>query len=113
MPNHSLIYLIVILNAACQAMLIWRLKFDKHLKWKYCSLAVAVPLLIAVSMRVMVAMGVMHVQLSEQTFLERTVTSMASILLIAGPFIVTIAAMAFRRKQRIVAALQHQLNAGG
>ena len=108
MPNHSLIYLIVILNSICQAMLIWRLKLDKHSKWKYCCFAIAVPLLIAVSMRGMVAMGAMHAHLSEQAVLERAVTSLASILLIAGPFIVTIAAFAFRRKQRIVQALQHQ-----
>ena len=89
-------------------MLIWRLKFEKYSKWKYCSLAVAVPLLIAVAMRVMVSIGAINVQISEQTFLERVVTSLASILLIAGPFIVTVSAMMLRRKRRIVEALQHQ-----
>jgi drug/metabolite transporter (DMT)-like permease len=99
MPNHSLIYVIVVLNAACQVMLIWRLKFDNQSKWKYSCLAVAVPLVIAASMRLMVAMGIMHAHLSEQGVLERTATSLASILLIAGPFIVTVAALAFRRKR--------------
>ncbi len=108
MPNHSLIYVIVILNAACQAMLIWRLKFDTRSKLKYCCLAVAVPLLIAIIMRLLVAVGVIHAQLSEQAALERAVTSLASMLLIAGPFMVTIAAFVFRRRQRIVEALQHQ-----
>lgn len=108
MPNHSLIYVIVILNAACQAMLIWRLKFERQSKWKYCLLTFAVPLLIALTMRIMVATGAMHAQLSEQALLERAVTSLAGILLIAGPFIVTIAALVLRRKQKIVAALQHQ-----
>jgi peptidoglycan biosynthesis protein MviN/MurJ (putative lipid II flippase) len=107
MPNHSLIYVIVVLNAACQAMLIWRLKLDNYSKWKYCCLTFAVPLIIAMSMRLMVAMGALHVQLSEQAFLERTITSLASILLIAGPFMVTIAALVFRRKQKFNDALQH------
>jgi len=100
MPNHSLIYVIVVLNAACQVMLIWRLKLDKRSKWKYCCLAFAVPLLIAVSMRLMVAMGLIHTQLSDQAFLERAITSLASILLIAGPWLVTTAVLILRMKER-------------
>jgi hypothetical protein len=105
MPNHLLIYVIVLLNVACQIMLIWRLKLDRTIKLKYCALALAIPTVIAVTVRVLVAAGIMHVRLAEQGMLERTITTLASILLIASPFMITIAAVIFRRKQKRLAAL--------
>jgi len=106
MSNNMLIYLIVALNAACHAMLIWRLKLGRWAKWKYCSLAVGIPLLIAMGMRLMVAVGVMHGRVAEQAGIERLVTSLAGMLLIAGPLMATGAAIIFGRKKRDVAA-QH------
>lgn len=100
MPNNILIYLIVALNAGCQAMLIWRMKLDHYAKWKYCSLTVVIPLLIAMAMRLMVAMGVVHGRVAEQVGIERLVTSLASMLLIAGPLIVTGAAILMKMKIR-------------
>lgn len=108
MPNHLLIYVIVLLNVACQIMLIWRLKLDRAMKLKYCALALAIPTVIAGTIRLLVALGIMHVRLAEQAMLERTVTSLASILLIATPFLVTIMAVVFRRKQKRLAALPVQ-----
>lgn len=108
MPNHLLIYVIVALNVACQVMLIWRLKLDRQVKLKYCLLAVAVPLIIATTMRLMTGTGIMHAKLAEQNSLERAVTSLASVFLIAGPFMVTVAAVVFRRRQMLDRKLQHQ-----
>jgi ribose/xylose/arabinose/galactoside ABC-type transport system permease subunit len=106
MSNNMLIYVIVALNAASHAMLIWRLKLARWAKWKYCSLAVGAPLLIAMVMRLMVAMGIVHGRVAEQMGVERLVTSLASMLLIAGPLMATGAAIMFGRKKRDVAA-QH------
>ena len=108
MPNHLLIYVIVALNVACQFMLIWRLKLERRDKVKYCLLAAVVPLIISATMRLMVGTGIIHVHLAEQNAIERTATSLASIFLIAGPFLVTVAAVLFRRKQIRARILQHQ-----
>ena len=98
--NHLSIYLIVVLNAACHVMLIWRLKLDKLTRWKFCSLAFAVPLLIVITMRLMVALGLVHGRVAEQGGLERVITMLASMLLLAGPFIATGAAIVSGRKRR-------------
>jgi len=100
--NNLSIYLIVALNAACHVMLIWRLKIDKAARWKFCTVAVATPLLIMVAVRLMVGIGLLHGRVAEQGGIERFVTTVASMLLIAAPFMVTGAAILFGRKQRAV-----------
>ena len=108
MPNHLLIYVIVALNSLCQAILIWRFKFQTSEKLVFCSLTVAVPLTIAVIMRTIVATGLLHSHVTEQAGIERIVTMAASMLLIGGPWIVTAAAVYYRQKQKQQATLAQQ-----
>ena len=103
MPNELLIYLIVAMNALVQVILIWRLRFPTGGKWMYCLLAVAAPLAVLVAMRLLVAGGVIHARVAEQTMLERWVTVAASALLLVSPCLVTAAAI-MNKKRR--AALQ-------
>lgn len=105
MQDHLLIYVIVVLNMVCHALLIRRLKLDQRLKRKYCALAIGIPFAIALVMRLMIALGVMHGRLREQVALERGVTTLASIFLVAGPFLVTIVAVVMMRKQKAAEAL--------
>jgi len=97
------IYLIVFLNAACHILLIWRFKLDRAAKWKYASLTVAIPLAVMLTVRLMVGIGVIHGRVAEQAGLERFFTTLASVLLIAGPFLATGAAVVFARKNRLSA----------
>ena len=98
--NHLSVYLIVGLNAACHIMLIWRLKIDKIAKLKYCAIGVAIPLLVMATMRLLVALGAMHALVAEQGGIERALTMLASMLLIAGPLLATGAAVVCYRKNR-------------
>jgi hypothetical protein len=102
MSDQLLIYLIVALNAACQIMLIWRQKHPAVLHWKLISLAVAIPLIIMVTMRVLIAYGMIHGHVSEQSFIEQYITKGTSIMLIAGPWFVTFAAVMFRVRNRSI-----------
>jgi len=104
MPDQILIYLIVALNALCQLMLIWRQKLAPGLKWKYCCLAIAIPAMIMVSMRLFVAGGMIHGRVADQTVVERYITTVASILLLAGPWLVTFTTF-FNRKRQSVATI--------
>jgi hypothetical protein len=103
--SYLSIYLIVFLNAACHVMLIRRLKIDKVAKWKFCSLAIGMPLLIMMLMRLMVGIGLLHGRVAEQEGIERVITMLASMMLIAAPFIATGAAVLSSRKRRAVAVL--------
>jgi hypothetical protein len=100
MPDHLLIYLIVLLNALTQAMLIWRLKLSPAIKWIFCCSAIAVPILLAVSMRLLIAQGAIHARIADQTFIEQLITKGSSVLLIAGPWLVTIFAIVISKKYR-------------
>jgi hypothetical protein len=95
-----MIYLIVALNIACQLMLIWRLRLSTALQRKLISLAVAIPLIVMVTIRILIANGMIHGHISEQSFVEQAITKGTSILLIAGPWLVTIAAIAAKIKTR-------------
>jgi hypothetical protein len=100
MSDQLLIYLIVALNVACQLMLIWRQRLSALLQWKLVSLAVAIPLIIMVMMRILIAIGVIHGHISEQSLFEQYITKGTSILLIAGPWFATFAAVMARMKNR-------------
>lgn len=100
MPDQVLIYMIVMLNALCQLLLIRRLKLSGASKWKYSCLAVAIPAILMVSMRLLIANGAIHGRIADQTFVEQYITKGASILLIAGPWFATIAAIVSKRGQR-------------
>jgi hypothetical protein len=103
MPDHLLIYVIVLLNALTQAMLIWRFKLAPATKWTLCCTTVAIPLLLAVSMRVLIAQNVIHARLADQSLVEQLITKSSSILLIAGPWLVTVATiiMSWKFKARM------------
>jgi hypothetical protein len=98
MPDHLLIYLIVLLNALTQSMLVWRLTQSPATKWALCCSTVAVPLLLAASMRLLIAQGIIHARLADQTFIEQLITKGSGILLIAGPWLVTVVAIIMSRK---------------
>jgi hypothetical protein len=100
MSDQLLIYLIVALNAACQLMLIWRQRLPATQQWKLFALTAAIPLAIMVTMRILIANGIIHGHISEQTFIEQAITKGTSLLLIAGPWFVTLAAVIARVKQR-------------
>jgi hypothetical protein len=102
MFDQVFIYLIVALNTCCQLMLIWRQKFPAGGKRKFCVCAVAIPVLIMLSMRLLIAGGLIHGRVADQTPVEHFITTAASILLVAGPWLVTLAAIFSKKRQRPV-----------
>jgi hypothetical protein len=102
MTDEILIYLIVLLNLMCQLMLIWRQRLSALLQWKLISLAVAIPLVIMVTIRILIANGIIHGHISEQSLIEQSITKGTSILLIAGPWFVTFAAVMFKVRNRSI-----------
>jgi hypothetical protein len=100
MYDHILIYVIVLLNSLCQQMLIWRQKTADGMRWMLCGLAVAIPVLITITMRFLVLSGTIHGCIAEQTQIELMITRAASALLVAGPWLVTIAAVLAARVQK-------------
>jgi hypothetical protein len=107
--NHLLIYLIVLLNALSQIMLIWRLKSLGTSRFAYMGLAAALPLVLSAMVRTLVALGVINGRVADQSHLEHLLTQIMSILLIAGPWLTTAAAvMSSRgRKGRTLAIAQN------
>jgi hypothetical protein len=101
MPDHVLIYLIVLLNAFCQLMLIWSQKRMGTTRWFFMVFAVLIPLLAAVAMRALVAYGVINGHIAKQSRTEHLITNAMSILLIAGPWIMTLAAVLFNRSKKV------------
>ena len=106
MSDHVIIYLIVALNTSCQLMLIWRQKFPAGQRNRYCLCAVAIPVALMLSMRLLIACGMINVRVADQSHLEHFVTTVTSMLLVAGPWFVTVAAVITRRRQRAVLKLQ-------
>ncbi len=100
MSDHTLIYIIVIFNSAVQVILIRRLKLSTGEKYLYCALAAGIPLLLTLTMRFLIAGSLFHGRLVDQTQLERYITTMASSLLIIGPWIVTVSALIARWRDR-------------
>jgi hypothetical protein len=101
MSDHVFIYLIVAFNSICQIMLIRRQKLASNVKWKFCCLAAAIPVVIMLSMRLLIVSGTIHEYVAEQSPIEHSITEGVSILLIAGPWLVTIAAILTRIKNRV------------
>jgi len=102
MSDHVFIYLIVALNTICQIMLIRRQKLANNVKWKFCCLAAAIPGVIMLSMRLLIVSGTIHEYVAEQSLIEHSITKGASILLIAGPWLVTLAVILTRMRNRMV-----------
>jgi hypothetical protein len=97
------IYIVVVLNALLQVLLIRRLWFPPGRKWKFILAALAIPVLIALAMRLIVAAGWMPQQVAEQSPLQRGVTLVASALLMLGPWLVTIAAVVDKKRRAALA----------
>jgi hypothetical protein len=98
MSDLALIHLIVALNILVQLMLIGRLRFPSGGKRKYYVFAVAIPVLVLVSMRLLTASGLMQSRVAEQQPAEQFTTAAASILLIAGPWLATLAAILDKKR---------------
>lgn len=101
MHDHILIYVIVLLNTLCQLMLIWRLQRMQNTRWLFMGIAVAVPLVTVAVMRTLVTCGVINSHVADQSQTEHLVTNAMSILLVAGPWLVTVAAVLFNRSRKI------------
>jgi hypothetical protein len=99
MPNHLLIYVIVALNALCQAVLIFSLKKMGNRRFPYIGGALLLPVIIALAGRIMAAAGIINPHLVQQSQLEHLITQLMGVLLIAGPWLITAAAILHRRKQ--------------
>ena len=106
MTDQVIIYLIVALNTFCQLMLVWRQKFPAGQRNRYCLCAVAIPLVLMLSMRLLVAGGLIHGRVADQSRLEHFITTVTCMLLVAGPWFVTIAAVIAKRRQRAVLKMQ-------
>jgi hypothetical protein len=98
MSDVTLIHLIVALNLLIQLMLIRSLKFPSGGKRKYYVIAVAIPVLVLVSMRLLTASGMIHGRVADQPPVEQFITSAASILLMAGPWLATLAAILDKKR---------------
>lgn len=106
MPDHLLIYVIVVLNALSHVLLIWKQKLPFNTKCVFCAAAIAIPLVIIITMRLLVAGGVMPGHVADQSFVEQCITKGTSMFLIAGPWLVTISAVMYKRRQHTVAIMQ-------
>ena len=102
MQDHILIYVIVALNALCQLILIWSLKKLGKQRVFFMAAAGLLPLLTALFMRGLVATGLIHGHLVEQSQLEHVFTQAMGILLVAGPWLATAAAVLFRRNRKVL-----------
>ena len=98
MSDLALIHVIVALNILVQLMLIRRLKFPSGGKRKYYVFAVAIPVLVLVSMRLLTASGMIHSRFADQASAERWITDAASILLMFGPWMATLAAILDKKR---------------
>lgn len=102
MTDEVFLYLIVLLNTLVQLALIHSLNLPARGKRKYYALAIAIPVLVMVSMRLLVLLGLIHSLVADQSLVERIVTHAASILIIAGPWLATLAALIARYRRRSV-----------
>ncbi len=102
MSDQVFIYLIVALNTLVQLMLIGRLIFPAGGKRKYYLFAVAIPVLVMLSMRLLIAVGIIHGRVADQSAIEQHFTTAASILLMAGPWLVTLVAILDKQRKGCV-----------
>jgi hypothetical protein len=103
MNDHLWIYIVVVLNALLQVLLIRRLWFPPGRKSKFIAAALAIPVLVVLAMRLVVAAGWMPQQVAQQSALQRWVTLVASALLMLGPWLVTIAAVVDKKRRSALA----------
>lgn len=96
MTDEIFLYLIVLLNIIVQLFLIRSLALPAREKRKHLAIAIAIPLGVVASMRLLVLGGIVEGNVAGQGFLERCVTDAAGILIMAGPWLATLAAVITR-----------------
>jgi len=101
MSDELFIYAIVVLNVMVQLLLIARLKFPPRSagKWKYGLLAAAVPLIVVGAMRLLIKSGAMPAAVAEQSAAQHVVTLAASLVIVVGPWAVTLAAILDKKRR--------------
>jgi hypothetical protein len=106
MSDEVFIYLIVVLNILVQIMLIHSLRFPPGGRRNYYLCAVAIPVFVMGSTRLLIASGAIHSRVADQSMIEHLFTGAASILLMAGPWFVTLFAILDRRRRAWVKKLR-------
>ena len=106
MSDGLSVYLIVGLNISVQLMLIRSLRFPPGGKRKYYLLALAIPIAIMLAMRLLVASGVMHGRVAEQSLLAQLLTQTAGVVLMASPWLVTAFAIVDRHRREWIKKLR-------
>jgi hypothetical protein len=109
MSDELSIYFIILLNTSVQLMLIRSLKFPAGGKRKYYLLAVGIPVLVMLSMRLIVAGGLIQGRVADQSRIEQYITAGASILIMAGPWIVTLAAIFDKKRVGLLNKIRAEL----
>jgi len=102
MSDDVFIYLIVALNMLGQLMLVRRLNFPVGGRWKYYAFAIGIPVVVMLSMRLLIAGGMIEGRVADQSPVENYITTAASILLVAGPWLVTLAAILGKKRKRAI-----------
>ena len=102
MADEIFLYLIVLLNTVVQLFLIRSLALAPAVKRKYLATAVAIPLGVMASMRLLVLAGIIEGSVAGQSFLERCVTDGAGIVIMGGPWLATLAAVIARYRPRLL-----------
>lgn len=111
MSDELSIYLIVALNIGVQLMLIRSLRFPPGGKKKYYLFAVGIPVAIMLSMRLLIAAGLIHNRVVDQSTVEHIFTSTAAIVLMASPWFVTLFAVVDPERRAWVKKLREESGA--
>jgi hypothetical protein len=106
MSDEVFIYLIVALNILVQLMLIRSLNFPPGERRKYYLLAVAIPVAMMLSMRLLIVAGLIHRRVADQSAIEQFMTNVASAMLMAAPWLVTLFAIVDRKRRAWVKKLR-------
>ena len=106
MSDEGFIYLIVTLNILVQLMLIHSLRFPRGGRRNYYLLAIGIPVTIMLLMRLLIAAGVIHRRVADQSAIEQFVTSAAGVTLMAAPWFVTFFAIVDRKRRAWVTKLR-------
>ena len=106
MSDEVFIYLIVALNIFVQLMLIHSLRFPPGERRKYYLFAIAIPVAIMLSMRLLIVAGIIHRRVADQSAIEQFMTNAASAILMAAPWLVTLFAVVDRKRRAWVRKLR-------
>ena len=108
MTDELSVYLIVALNILVQLMLIRSLRFPPGGKRKYYWCAVAIPLGVMLSMRLLIASGAVNGNVAGQSAAEHVFTASAGAILMAAPWFVTLFAIVDRQRRAWIKKLREE-----